>query len=196
MGRLVPLRRVSGEMTELSVEALLAACGIGDRAALGALFDRFHADVYRLVSRLPGVDVMASDDIVQATFLRLPSTAAQFAGRSTVKTWILGIASNIARHHARSEQRRRGPQEVFAAARPVLAEQPDSHLERRQLLAGIADVLATLPHDQQVAFILCDVEQIPGVEVARIFDIPAGTLWRRLHGARKALRTELAKRRA
>jgi RNA polymerase sigma-70 factor (ECF subfamily) len=192
MGRIVPIRRVAGTSGELSDEALLAACGTGDRAALGALFDRFSIPVYRFVARLRSVDEAAHDDVVQATFLELPRSASHFQGRSSVKTWILGVASNAARHHQRSEQRRRAHQDQFASLPVVPPRLPDVELERRQLLARLEDALATLPHDQQVAFILCDLEQVPGVDVARGFGIPEGTLWRRLHVARKTLRAILS----
>ena len=194
MGRLIPLRRVSGDSADLSDEALLAACATGDRAALGGLFDRFHLAVYRFVSRLPAIDEMGRDDVVQATFLELPRTAAKFQGHSSVKTWILGVASNVARHHMRSEQRRRVHQDEFAGGPTAMPAQPDAEVDRHRLLMRIAEVLATLPHDQQLALVLCDIEQVPGVEVARMFEIPEGTLWRRLHMARKALRAALAKR--
>lgn len=194
MGRLVPLRRVSGHTGDLTDEALLAACGTGDRAALGALFDRFHVAVYRFVSRLPTVDELARDDVVQATFLELPRSAAQFHGHSAVRTWILGIAANVARHHLRSEQRRRANQEQFACAPVAVPDQPDAELDRRQLIRDIGDALAMLPHDQQVAFAMCDLEQLPGVEVARVLEVPEGTLWRRLHMARKALRAALGRK--
>ena len=38
---------------------------------------------------------------------------------------------------------------------------------------------------------MCDVEEIPGVEVAEVLGVPEGTLWRRLHQARRALRAAL-----
>ena len=57
--KLVPLRRISGDITEMSDEALLAACGTGDAPALGALFDRFHQAVYRFASRLAMTDELA-----------------------------------------------------------------------------------------------------------------------------------------
>ncbi len=192
-GNLVPLRRIEGAVVELSDEALLAACGTGDRPALGALFDRFHVAVYRFVSRLQTVDEAARDDIVQATFLELPRTAQQFRGASTVKTWILGVSANIARHHRRSEERRRAQQERYRQLPSVVSVLPDAEVDRRRRLQGIADALGGLPYDQQVAFVLCDLEQLPGVEVARALEIPEGTLWRRLHMARKAVRTSLAK---
>jgi RNA polymerase sigma-70 factor (ECF subfamily) len=191
--RLLPFRRVEGTSTELSDEALLAACATGDAAALGALFDRFNVSVYRFISRLRTVDEAARDDIVQATFLELPRAAAHFRGASSVGTWILGISANMARHHRRSEDRRRAHQDRYGQ-RPQLAQaQPDAELERKRLLAKIAGALEKLPYDQQVAFALCDLEQIPGVEVARALEIPEGTLWRRLHVARKAVRESIAR---
>ncbi|MCX5744833.1 MAG: RNA polymerase sigma factor [Proteobacteria bacterium] len=179
---------------DLSDEALLAACATGDRAALGGLFDRFSGAVYRFLSRLPSTDEFSRDDIVQATFLELPRTAAQFQGRSSVKTWILGVASNAARHQQRSEQRRHAHHERFATVPIASSSSPDVEVDLRKLLERIGIALATLPHEQQVAFVLCDLEQLSGVDVARGFGIPEGTLWRRLHMARKALRAALAPR--
>jgi RNA polymerase sigma-70 factor (ECF subfamily) len=189
--KLVPLRRVAGDIADMSDEAVLAACGTGDVAALGALFDRFNVAVYRFAARLPTTDELARDDLVQATFLEVQRAAAKFRGTSSVKTWILGIASNVARRQLRSERRRREHQARYIERLTAVPEAPDAELARRQQLAQIAHALAALPHDQQVAFILCDLEQMPGVEVARALDIPEGTLWRRLHVARKAVRAAL-----
>jgi RNA polymerase sigma-70 factor (ECF subfamily) len=190
--KLVPLRRVAGETADLSDEALLAACATGDAAALGALFDRFHVAVYRFASRLPTTDELARDDLVQATFLAVQRTAGKFRGGSSVRTWILGVAANVARHQLRSERRRRAHQAAFVerAGEPA-PTRPDAEAERRELWARIARALETMPHDQQVAFILCDLEQVPGVEAARALGVPEGTLWRRLHHARRAVRAAL-----
>lgn len=187
-GKLLPLRRVAGQPTELSDEALLAACATGDTSALGALFDRFNVAVYRFVARLPTTDEAARDDLVQATFLEVARTAARFRGGSSVKTWLLGVAANVARHQLRGERRRRVHQAKYLEKLHVVPDEPDAIVDRKRLLAQIGDALARLPHDQQVAFIMCDLEQLPGVDVARALDIPEGTLWRRLHHARKAIR--------
>ena len=186
--KLVPLRRVAGDIVEMSDEALLAACATGDAPALGALFDRFHLAVYRFAGRLPMIDDLARDDLVQATFLEVRRAAPSFRGTSSVKTWILGVAANVARHMLRAERRRRVHQARYPERITAAPELLDAQLERRKLLGRIAEALAQLPRDQQIAFILCDLEQLPGVEVARVLDIPEGTLWRRLHMARKAMR--------
>ena len=189
--KLVPLRRISGDITEMSDEALLAACGTGDAPALGALFDRFHVAVYRFAGRLPMTDELARDDLVQATFLEIRRAARSFRGTSSVKTWILGVAANVARHTLRAERRRRVHQARYLEGMTWAPELLDAQVERRKLLAQIAEALAALPRDQQIAFILCDLEQLPGVEVARVLEVPEGTLWRRLHTARKAMRAAI-----
>jgi RNA polymerase sigma factor (sigma-70 family) len=186
--KLVPLRRVSGDIGQMSDEALLAACGTGDSAALGALFDRFHDVVYRFAGRLTTTDDVARDDLVQATFLEVRRTAASFRGTSAVRTWILGVAANVARHAQRSERRRRARQAVYLDQMTTVPMQVDEQVEQRRLLARIEHALANLSRDHQIAFILCDLERLPCGEVARVLEIPEGTLWRRLHTARKAMR--------
>jgi len=191
-GKLVPLRRVAGEVAELSDEALVAACATGDSAALGALFDRFNVPVYRFLARLPTTDEGARDDLVQATFLQVQSCAGKFRGGSAVKTWILGVAANVARRQIRGERRRRARQAVFLVDQQrVESVRPDAAVDRQRLLARIGEALKGLPYPQQVAFAMCDLEQLPGTEVARALGIPEGTLWRRVYQARKALRAAM-----
>ncbi len=186
--KLVPLRRISGETAQLSDEALLAACGTGDTQALGALFDRFHEVVYRFAGRLATTDELARDDLVQATFLELRRAAGSFRGTSSVRTWIFGVAANVARHSLRSERRRRARQAKYVEHMTAAPMQVDEQVEQRKLLARLEEALEDLPRDLQVAFILCDLERLPSAEVARVLEIPEGTLWRRLHTARKQMR--------
>jgi RNA polymerase sigma-70 factor (ECF subfamily) len=187
-GKLISLRRPGTAPAAMSDEALLAACGTGDIAALDALFERFHVAVFRFLGRLAATDEQARDDLVQATFLEARRVARRFKGRSSVKTWILGIAANLARSHLRGEQRRREKHARYAEGLLSVPERPDEQVERREVLSEISLALTALPYDQQVAFILCDLEEIPGVDVARVMGVPEGTIWRRLHVARKAVR--------
>lgn len=190
--KIIPLRAESHAGSalehELSDEALLAACGTGDGAALGALFDRFHVAVYRVAGRFPLTDDAARDDVVQATFLEVRRAAHTYRGTASVKVWILGIAANIARRMYRGETRRRVRQATYLAMPRAPLASVDDQVERRQLLARIQRAIAELPLHQQVAFVLCDLEQLPCTEVARTLGIPDGTLGRRLHDARRAVR--------
>ena len=191
MRKLIPLRRIEGVAGELSDEALVAACAVGDASSLGALFDRHHAAAYRFLARLATVDAGDLDDLVQATFVEVRRAAAGYAGRAAVRTWIFAIAANVARHHARSEGRRRTLSAEFLRRPHGTPARPDETTERRDLLTRIEKAMQALPHDLRVAFVMCDLEEMRGVEAARALDIREGTLWRRLHEARKALRKAL-----
>ncbi|MBS1118273.1 MAG: sigma factor [Deltaproteobacteria bacterium] len=191
-GLLIPLRRLDerrAAMAEISDEALLAACGIGDSAALGALFDRHHLAVYRLVSRLLRTDPSDIDDLVQTTFLEVWRSASRYGGRGSVKSFLFGIAANTVRHHVRSAQRRRNA--IAEWEPPTPRNAPDDALSQAQQVGRLAAALDLLPHDLRVAYVLCDLEDIAGVEAARMLGLRAGTMWRRLHDARRALRAAI-----
>jgi RNA polymerase sigma-70 factor, ECF subfamily len=194
-GTIVPLRRLDerrAALSDISDEALLAACAIGESAALGALFDRHHEAVYRLISRLLRSDPSEIDDLVQTTFLEAWRSAGRFGGRGSVKSFLFGIAANTVRHHVRGAQRRRNAiADLEPAVAGARAGRPDEVLATNQQLDRLARALDELRHDLRVAYVLCDLEDVAGVEAARLLDIRAGTLWRRLHDARRALRAAI-----
>jgi RNA polymerase sigma-70 factor, ECF subfamily len=188
-GKLVALRRVQGDPVEMSDAALLAACGVGDSAALGALFDRHRASVQRFLSRMAHVEQRNVDDLVQETFLQVHRSAKKFAEKSTVKTWIIGIAVNVARHHARSEMRRRKATSNFVSQPQLAVVMPTETTLQAQFVAKLQQGLAELPPELREVFVLCDLEEIPGAEAAHLLNVRQGTLWWRLSEARKRLRT-------
>jgi RNA polymerase sigma factor (sigma-70 family) len=196
VNKVVRIRRVEGRAAEMSDEALLAACATGDQAALAALFDRHHTAVLRFVARAYGVDGAAADDVLQVVFLEIYAHAGRFESRSAPLSWMFGIAANIARKHLRSRSRRaklvvRYGAEVSGESGPA---PPDRGLERRQKVARLEKAVSELPEGLREAFILCDAEGVSGVEAARILGLKEGTLYRRLHDARRRLRAALGTR--
>jgi RNA polymerase sigma-70 factor (ECF subfamily) len=189
--RLLPFRRPSASR-QFPDAALLSAVATGDNAALEELFQRHGDAVHRILSRLRTIDRRDLDDVVQTTFLEVQRSCARYDGRATVATWIIGIAMNVARHHTRGEVRRRAAVSAIAEM-PVtaVAARPDEEAAHRQLLERLAAAFDDLPHDLRTAFTLCDLEGMRGVDVARILQIPEGTLWRRLHDARARLRDRI-----
>jgi RNA polymerase sigma-70 factor (ECF subfamily) len=183
----LPFRRV--EHRELSDEALVVACASGDGHALEELFHRHGPQVHRVLARLGHVDRKDLEDLVQTTFFEAHRSAKRFSGRSAVSTWILGIAMNIARHHARGEARRRAAMVAVARTAPATDSQgPDERASRRQSLERLQLGVDSLPYRFRVVFLLCDLEGVRGTEVARMLGVPEGTVWRRLHEARERLR--------
>lgn len=175
----------------MSDRALLAECSGGDREALATLFDRHHRDVYAFLARVEGPHSRDLEDLVQQTFIEAFRSASRFKG-DRAKSWLFGIALNLLRNRARGDARRRS----FVAKLSVVVgrEAPpsaESFVEGRRLLDRLESALGALPHDLRVAFVLCEIEGLSGVEAAQALDVRPGTLWRRLHDARKALRAEL-----
>ena len=191
--KVIRLRKRSSAGETLSDSALVAALGTGDVAALGALYDR-HADtLFRFLCRLPHVDEQEAEDLVQEAFLAAQHAARSYRGDCAVRTWLMAIAGNLSKARARSRQRNRSALErARVQALPTLvSSDAEAQLRQRQQIACVAAALADLPHDLQMAYVLCELEGVPGVEAARVLKTREGTLYRRLHDARKRLRAAL-----
>jgi RNA polymerase sigma-70 factor (ECF subfamily) len=187
-GRLLPFRRVQGVAADLSDEALLAACAVGETAALGALYDRLQPSLWMFLARLVGGGADELDDLVQATFVAVYKGAGGFQMGASVRTWVFAIGANLGRNHLRSETRRRRALERLAQSPPMPADAPDTSVERQQLAERLRLALEALPEDLRLVYLMCEIEELPAREAARALAIPEGTLWRRAHEARKALR--------
>lgn len=187
--RLIPLRP-AGTPTAAprSDEALMRACAGGEQAALGELYDRHHTVVRRFAVRLTGSSDV--EDLVQSTFLEVWRSAPRFQARAQVRTWLLGIANNLVRRQRRDQVRRRAAINVLMdnTATPL---SPEGTWQDRLLMERVQSALQSLTPDQRAAFILCELEELKGVEAAEVLGIRPGTLWRRLFDARRALRDAL-----
>ncbi len=205
ISNVVPLRRAPApprdplpvtDPPSVSDEALVAACALGEHTALGVLFDRHHRMVYGFLSRLAGTDERDLEDLVQATFLQALRAAKKFRGDAAVTTWLCGIASNVVRHHVRSEVRRKTFTTKLASVPRRPATEPGAIVERDQLVQRVRAAVDALPEKQRVVYVMCELQELPGVEVARVLDLREGTVWRLLYQARVALRAALEGREA
>jgi RNA polymerase sigma factor (sigma-70 family) len=169
---------------EISDAGLVAACAAGDRAARAMLFERHVDVVHGFIARMRCADADAVDDLAQASFLRAFRAAARFRGTSA-RSWLLGIAANVVKEHARTEIRRKRALGAIAKLWPRSAEPSDPSVAR------LPAAIAALPHKLRAAFVLVDLEGERGIDAAAALDIPEGTLWRRVHDARTRLRASL-----
>lgn len=186
---MIPFRRVQGSVEELSDRALISALAENDRAAFGALFDRYHADVFRFVSRMARhADV---EDLVQSTFLEAYRSAPGFRGASMVKTWLFGIAANLVRSYFRSEQRRTHATSALGSVPVVDQPSAGDSLTQEQQRRWVAAAVETLTPALKEAYVLCVLEEMPGKDAAQILGIREASLWRRLTDAREALRAAI-----
>jgi RNA polymerase sigma-70 factor, ECF subfamily len=173
-------------------DALVARLRSGDALALGEAYDAHHAHVRAFAGRITGDDG-AAEDLVQETFLALPGAIARFRGESSLRTFLVSIAVNHARHHVRGAARRRAAVSRLAREGAPPSITPADEVERRQLAAALVRALDGLPIDQRVTVVLCEVEERTSAEVAVITGVPEGTVRSRLHHARRKLIEALEK---
>ncbi len=164
-------------------QLLLAAKG--DEAAVRALH-RAHVDrVHRHVARIVGHHDSEVEDVVQQVFLAALDGAERFNGRSSVGTWLLGIATRRALDHARARARRarwRRIGERVGLGRPAV--RPDV---RHRALDMAQQALARLDLNQRTVFVLHEVEGHTLAEIREMTGTGISTLHARLKAARKKL---------
>ena len=168
--------------------ALLASIAAGDLSSLGVLFDRHAVDVRRFLGRL-GVAEGDVDDLVQATFLTVLDAAATFRGSGSARAWLFGLAANLVRRHRRSLSRMAARIAAWAREpRPDKVPPPSDSVEASDGAARAIRALARLTPRKREVFILVVMEGLSAEAAASALGIPIGTVWTRLHHARRELR--------
>jgi RNA polymerase sigma-70 factor (ECF subfamily) len=172
---------------------LLSAVASGDLGALGDLYDRYHADIWRLVHRMTDGSGEV-DDIVQATFLALPRLATVFDGRDSCRAWLCGIAVGLAARQRRGVARLLRRIASFGEMTPTTTTaDPEREAGAREELRAFERALARLPWKKREAFVLVELEGLSMAEVAHALRVPAGTVRTRLFHAKRELRQVLAR---
>jgi RNA polymerase sigma-70 factor, ECF subfamily len=161
----------------------------GDSAAQAAFVRATQTEVWRFAAAL--VDPGAADDLTQETYLRAFQALAAFEGRSTVRTWLLGIARRACADHLRAVVRRRRLDARLAAQAWTDVPHPDP----AQRL-GAEDLLDRLSHERRTAFVLTQVLGLSYADAAAVEDVPVGTIRSRVARARDELVTAVAEARA
>ncbi len=179
-------------MTEASVA--------GHTAIVGPLplFEDVYAEhvdvVWRILRRL-GVPPSDLEDSVQEVFIRAHRQLPGFEGRSSVKTWICGIATFVARERARAQQRhperRVADEEVIELAdgRPG----PDDLAARGEALEMLGRLLEALDPEKREVFVLARIEELSGPEIAAALGIKLNTAYSRLRLAEAEIERALTR---
>ncbi|MEU9457114.1 RNA polymerase sigma factor [Streptomyces sp. NPDC048277] len=166
----------------------------GDPDAFAELFDECARAVYNHAFRLTA-DWSAAEDVMSTTFMEAWRRRASVeTDGGSLRPWLLGIATNVARSHHRSNRRYRNAASAAAAANAA-GEQVEDHAEetagrvddRRRINATLA-ALSLLKRPEREVLTLCLYEGMEYAEAARALGIPVGTVRSRLSRARGKLR--------
>ncbi|HEU4396791.1 MAG TPA: RNA polymerase sigma factor, partial [Actinomycetota bacterium] len=140
-------------------------------------------------------DRMVAEEILQDTLLAVWRSAQQYAGRSSVQTWMFGIA----RRQAHNRLRVRRPQPVPLGSDGLAgwvdpAPGPVDWAIANAEGAALADAIGALAPQHREVLALAFAAQLPHREIAEILGVPVGTVKSRLHHARAALARAMADR--
>jgi len=156
----------------------------GDAGAATELITRHERRVYAVCLRVLGNPDDAAD-AAQDALLAMIRKLDGFRGEAAFTTWLYRIAMNVCYDHLRRAKRR----PVLRRDEDAPAPEPalDDHADAVAGAHDVAAALAQVPEDFRVAIVLADVHDLPYDEIAKVLDLPVGTVKSRVHRGRIAL---------
>jgi RNA polymerase sigma-70 factor (ECF subfamily) len=168
---------------------------IRDPDAFREIFER-HASAVHAYAR-KRIGMTAGEEILSQTFLTAFEKRTRFdTSYESARPWLLGIATNIIRHHLREER------EHLSALGKMFREQPEepvddvARLDAQRMKPRLIAALLALSDDDRETFLLLALGQLTYEEVASALRIPIGTVRSRIHRARMHLRERVPGRTA
>ncbi len=174
----------------------------GDQDASVELLEGFQGKVYRLVRRMWSRDSQLAEDLTQEVFLRVFRALPKFAGDCSLNTWIHRITVNVCISELRQRKALKRDRATISIDAPVHGDAgdglyiepssastgPDEVHERHELYAACRAAIDSLPEVWRVILTLRDIDGRSYDEIAKVLDLPIGTVRSRLHRARARVR--------
>jgi len=159
---------------------------------LAEAYEEHFAFVWRSLRAL-GVPHAALDDATQDVFVIVQRRLGEFEERSSLKTWLFGIAYRVASNLRRSS--RRHPTEPLPA-HELASYRPGPHelTERTEAVAFVEQFLNGVDEAQRAAFTACVLEEMSTPEAAEALGVNVNTLASRLRAVRAKFMAAVAAR--
>ncbi len=153
----------------------------GDVGALGEVYDRYARALFSFVQRMaPRED---ADDIVQSVFVRVVSIAHTYRPDATsAKPWLFGIGVRVI------QERRRSLRRMVSFLTKLSASERTSSPGPSADRTDLDRALERISPPKREALWLAEVEGMTANEIATVQGVAVGTIWTRLHHARRELR--------
>jgi RNA polymerase sigma factor (sigma-70 family) len=166
------------------------------QAELMPVLDPLYNFAYRLT-----LDEDDANDLVQETYLKAYRFFEYFEPGTNAKAWLFRILKNSFINDFRKKSKQPAkvegyynPDEVEGDADTGASSSDLRQQSSRDLIGDeVASALNSLPVDFRTVIILCDLEGFTYEEMAKVLDIPIGTVRSRLHRARNFLKDKLEK---
>ena len=144
-----------------------------------------------------GVPSSDTEDLAQEIFLVVRRKLSRFDGNN-LAGWLYRITQLTVRDHRRRSWfknlvvRRR---EIDLSELSHGGESPERRYEQRENRRIFQELMDKMSEKRRTTFVLFEVEGYSGQEIAEMHDVPLGTVWTRLHHARKDFRRLVKSRR-
>jgi len=135
-------------------------------------------------------DAHLADDLTQEALTKALGRSGQLRESEAVGAWLFTILNNCWRDHLRSRREFIDVDEL----NEVIFDQrpgPEDDYEQHQTCHRVRAAIASLPLAQRQVITLVDIEEHSYADVARILEVPVGTVMSRLTRARQALKSHL-----
>ena len=166
-------------LAEVFPMAAKATAGVDVEAVHEAHGDFVWASLQRLGARDADLE-----DRFQEVFLVVHQRGGDFEGRSRVTTWLYGICLRVmAAHRRRAWVRRERATE--SVPEETARGSPHASLERTEAQSRLREILDAMDLDRRAVFVMAVIEEMPADEIAAIVGAPIGTVYSRLHAARR-----------
>jgi RNA polymerase sigma-70 factor (ECF subfamily) len=128
------------------------------------------------------------DDIVQEVFIVAHRRGGYVRGSAQPRTWLASIAANVAQTSRRARSRRArniptAPESALEQAGNTI--DPLQQLESQRAVECLQGALEGLPVEHRAAFVLYELEGASCESIAAQWQVPIGTVYSRLHSARR-----------
>ncbi len=173
--------------------ALIARASAGDRAALGELYQRYVAEIYRYMLYRTG-EPMAAEDVTAEVFASMITSIARYEPRGVpFRAWLFRIARARLADHWRSYERHAGRQVLLseALASVLAGDAPEYHD-----YTPLVQALAYLTELEREVVLLRFAGGLSNEEIAGVVGSNVNAVKGRLHRALKKLRRILENRAA
>jgi RNA polymerase sigma-70 factor (ECF subfamily) len=170
-----------------------AASPPGEVLELSSVYRRYGEFVWISLQHL-GIRPADLEDIAQEAFIVVHRRLHTFDASGQMTTWLFGICMRLASNYRR---RRRWKVEVLSGERtderPASSMLSDELLIRREEREFADRMLNKLDIDKRAVFVLFEIEGLSHAEISSLMNIPVGTVYSRLHAARRKLQKLLAR---
>jgi RNA polymerase sigma-70 factor (ECF subfamily) len=163
----------------------------GDMVAFNTLVDRYKDRLMNVIGRMLS-SAEEAEDIVQETFVRVYQHRQSFNFQHCFSTWIYTIALNLARNELRKRKRFK-----FLDVTDMGSAEAELAVEMKlpsRIPQALETAIHNLPEKYRTAFVLRDIQEMPYEEVAKVLNVPLGTVKSRVNRARMMLKEALQPR--